>query len=116
MTPAEPSALDRPWRLWASALILGALGFSLLMGFVVIPVIQGRAAGLDAYTAICRAVGILPGSPAARQPVSSAAAEPVTQVAWSADLLRAFARSDRQAGAALAETCAACHGQRGIAP
>jgi cytochrome c553 len=115
MQPAEPEALDRPWRLWASIIIVGVLGFSVVFGFIVLPVVQGYAAGVDPFTAICRAIGIAPGSPAMRQPTSEAKAQPATQVAWSTDLLRTLSRPT-PAGAELAEACVGCHGERGISP
>ena len=95
MTPAEPDALDKPWRLWASVAIISVLAFSVVFGFLILPVVQGRAAGIDAFTAICRAVGIATGSPAAPQPTSSARAEPATEVAWSTRLLRYPIAPDR---------------------
>jgi len=104
--------LDRPWRLWASVAILAVFAFSVLFGFVLLPVIQGRSAGLDAWTSICRALGIAPGSPAAPQPTSDAKAQPTTRVAWSAALMDALARPSA-AGAALAPGCATCHGRDG---
>jgi cytochrome c553 len=115
MQPAEPEALDRPWRLWASVIIVGVLAFSVVFGFLVLPVVQGYAAGVDPFTAICRAVGLAPGSPAMRQPTSAAKAQPTTQVAWSTDLLRTLARPGL-AGAEVAQACVACHGERGISP
>jgi len=114
MQPAEPEALDRPWRLWASIIILGVLGFSVVFGFLVLPVVQGYSAGLDPFTAICRAIGIVPGSPARRQPGGESAAEPTTRVAWSTDLLRTLSQPT-PAGAEVAQACVACHGERGIA-
>lgn len=115
MQPAEFEALDRPWRRWASLLIVGILGFSVVFGFIVLPVVQGYGAGVDPWTAICRAVGIVPGSPTMRQPTSAAKAEPTTDVAWSTDLLRSLSRPGA-AGAEVAQGCIACHGERGIAP
>ncbi len=115
MQPAEFEALDRPWRRWASLLIVGILGFSVVFGFIVLPVVQGYGAGVDPWTAICRAVGIVPGSPTMRQPTSAAKAEPTTDVAWSTDLLRSLSRPGL-AGAEVAQACVACHGERGIAP
>ena len=114
MRPAEWHELDRPWRLWASVIIVALLAWSVLFGFLLLPIVQGRAAGIDAFTAICRAVGIVPGSPAMRQPVSEASAQPTTRVAWSTRLLYDLSRPS-EAGAELAQACAACHGQRGIA-
>src|SRR5262245_30424522 len=108
----EPDPRDRPWRLWASVAILSVFAFSVLFGFVLLPVIQGRGAGLDAWTSICRALGIAPGSPSAQQPTSDATPQPTTRVAWSAGLMDGLARPSA-AGAALATPCAACHGRDG---
>lgn len=115
MKPAEYSALDHNWRLWASIIIVGVLLFSVVFGFLIIPVLQGRAAGLDAFTAICRAVGILPGAPPVRQPSTDAQAVPTTEVAWSPNLIRRLGQPT-PAGAEVAQACAACHGERGISP
>jgi cytochrome c553 len=115
MPSADPEALDRPWRFWASIIIVSALGFSVVFGFFVIPVVQGYSAGIDPFTAICRAVGIEPGAPPVRQPRSEAKAQPTTQVAWSPDLLRTLSRPGK-AGAEVAQGCLACHGETGIAP
>jgi len=103
--------LDRPWRLWASIAILSAFAFSVLFGFVLLPVVQGRGAGIDAWTSICRALGIAAGSPAAPQPTSDAKAQPTTRVAWSAELMDALARP--RGGGTLAAGCATCHGRDG---
>ena len=92
MQPAEIEALDRPWRRWASLIIVGALAFSVLFGFVLLPVVQGYQADIDPFTAICRALGISPGSPVSPQPPSDAVAAPTTTVAWSTDLLRSLAQ------------------------
>src|SRR4051795_5762598 len=88
-----PDPLDRPWRLWASVAILSVFAFSVLFGFVLMPVMQGRAAGIDAFDAICRALGITPGSPAERQPTTNAKAQPATRVAWSADLMNSLTKA-----------------------
>ena len=115
MTGAERETLDRPWRIWASIIIVSVLAFSVVFGFLVIPVIQGYGAGIDPFTAICRAIGIAPGAPSARQPRSEAQAQPTTLVAWSAALLRNLSRPT-QGGAEVAAGCTPCHGERGIAP
>ncbi len=115
MQPAEPEALDRPWRQWASVIIVGVLAISVVFGFVLLPIVQGYSAGIDPWTAICRAVGIVPGSPAMRQPTSEAKAQPTTQVAWSTDLLRTLSQPTA-AAAETAQACVACHGERGISP
>ena len=114
MSQLEENSIDRPWRLWASLIVIGALAMGVLSGLVLIPVVQGAAAGIDPFTAICRAIGILPGSPAAQQPVSTAAAHPVSDVAWDTAILTRLNAGDKKLGAATAELCAACHGAQGI--
>jgi len=115
MAHPQPDALDRPWRLWASIIILSVLAFSVVFGFLVLPVVQGYIVGIDPFTAICRAIGLSPGSPAMQQPRSEAKAEPTTRVAWNTDLLRTLSRPG-ESGKATADICAGCHGERGIAP
>ena len=84
---SEPHVLDQPWRVWASVVVFGILLSGIILGVVIIPVVQGRSAGLDAYTAICRALGILPGSPARQQVVDRTPPSPVSQVAWTPSVL-----------------------------
>lgn len=115
MAPSDPAALDRPWRVWASVAIVGVLLFSVVFGFIVIPVVQGYAGGIDPYTAICRAIGLAPGAPPMPQPQSQAQAQPTTLVSWSPDLLRQLSRPSPIA-AETAQQCAACHGEQGVAP
>src|SRR5262249_37448244 len=96
--PSEPRVLDQPWRLWASVAVFGILLFGVLLGILIIPIVQGRSAGLDAYTAICRALGILPGSPAQPQPTTTSPPTPVSQVIWTPEVLQILARGDTARG------------------
>jgi cytochrome c553 len=96
---------------------MGILLAGILLGVVVIPVVQGWSAGLDAYTAICRALGILPGSPAQPQPLDKTPASPVSQVIWTPSVLQILARADVAKGRAkVEEVCVSCHGQTGVSP
>jgi cytochrome c553 len=105
------------WRLWAFTSVLAVLAVAASLGFVVLPVVQGRAGGIDAFTAICRAVGILPGSPARPTPPSQSSPRPVTQVAWTAETLAALYRADRANGGRIAEErCVSCHLLDGNSP
>src|SRR6516165_8561974 len=99
-------------RVW---LVVGALLlFGGLLAFIVIPLVQSRAAGIDGFTAICRALGILPGSPARVTPVAHATPQPVTQVAWTTVTLSEIERADPKRGAEVAkERCVACHSPDG---
>lgn len=109
--------MDRSWRIWGTAGVLAVLVLAGVLGFVVLPVVQGRAAGIGAYIAICRAVGILPGSPARPTPISRATAQPVTQVSWSPATFNELYHADRAAGARLAQQrCIACHTVEGNTP
>jgi cytochrome c553 len=59
----------------------------------------------------------MPGSPAVPQPVSTASALPVSSVSWSPQVLRILAAGKSQRGAQIAaQTCAACHGDKGLSP
>jgi cytochrome c553 len=110
--PAEQAALDRPWRLWASAVVALFVAAAALLGFLVVPATE--RSGFDALAVICRAIGI-PGyqSDEAEAPAGQGAA--VQTVAWTADTRGALAAADPARGAALAaETCAACHGEAGV--
>ena len=86
--------------------------------FVVIPIVQGSAAGIDPFTAICRAIGIAPGSPARPTPSSEAPPYPVTRVSWTdATLGRAVPGDGARTASALAqERCIACHTVEGNTP
>ncbi len=111
----EPDALDRPWRVWASIAVGGIVLSGILLGVLIIPVVQGRSEGIDAYTAICRALGILPGSPARQQVPDRTPPTPVSQVVWTPALLQVLAEARPERGRAKAqEVCVACHGEQGV--
>lgn len=111
---SEPHVLDQPWRMWSSVAVVGILLSGILLGVLVIPIVQGRSVGIDAYTAICRALGILPGSPAQPTPTDKTPSTPVSQVIWTSDILQILARADvRRGHAKVQEVCVACHGEKG---
>ena len=113
--PVPTETLDRPWRLWASAAILGALLTGAILAFLVIPSFQRANAGVDLWTAVCRSLGIVEGSPAYRQPVDRAKALPVSQVAWGPRVFDLLDGAERARGAQVAAaTCFACHGEKGV--
>jgi cytochrome c553 len=118
MAPAsapESDALDRPWRIWASVAVFGIVLGGVLLGVLIIPVVQGRSDGIDAYTAICRALGILPGSPARQQVPDRTPPTPVSQVVWTPGVLQILADAKPDRGRAKAqEVCVACHGEQGV--
>ncbi len=112
---SEPHVLDQPWRIWASVAVFGIVLIGIVLGVVIIPVVQGRSDGIDAYTAICRALGILPGSPARQQVTDRTPPTPVSQVVWTPALLQTLADAKPERGRAKAqEVCVACHGEQGV--
>jgi cytochrome c553 len=114
---SDPHVLDQPWRIWSTIAVMSILLMGILLGAVVIPIVQGWGAGLDAYTAICRALGILPGSPAQPQPSDRTPSTPVSQVIWTPEVLQILARADVEKGRAkVQEVCVACHGETGVSP
>jgi cytochrome c553 len=115
---AEPPPVRRErWTLIGGAIVAAVSLFSIGFGLVVLPILQAPNAGIDPWTAICRAMGVKPGSPAQRQPPMSATAAPVSQVRWTARTLGVLAAADPRPGAALAQSlCSACHGDDGRSP
>ena len=113
--PAEERAVDRRWRLWAVAVVVLAVLAAGLLGLVIIPAGQRENAHLDMGHAMRRAAGLEPGSPAVAQPRSRATSLPVSQVSWDPEIMRILASGNTRRGEQLvAETCAACHGTKGL--
>src|SRR6185503_19872576 len=111
----EPHVLDRPWRIWATIAVSAVALAGVLLGVLIIPVVQGRGDGIDAYTASCRALGILPGSPARRQVSDRTRPTPVSQVVWTPDVLQILADAKPERGRAkVQEVCVTCHGEHGV--
>ena len=111
----EPRVLNQPWRMWASIAVLAIVLSGVVLGVLIIPVVQGRSDGIDAYTAICRALGILPGSPARQQIPDRTPPTPVSQVVWTPGILQILADAKPERGRAKAqEVCVACHGEQGV--
>jgi cytochrome c553 len=112
---SDSHILDQPWRVWATISIMGIVLVGILLGVIIIPVVQGWRAGIDPYTAICRAIGILPGSPARPQMVDRRPATPVSQVVWTPDVLQILAEAKPERGhAKVQEVCVSCHGEQGV--
>jgi cytochrome c553 len=112
-----PQRADQAWQRWSTLAVIVAVVAAALLGFVVLPVVEGRSAGVDAWTAICRSLGIGAGSPAARQPTSTAKAQPVSQVAWTTQVIDRLQHPNAASGRDIATNiCAGCHGANGASP
>lgn len=111
------ASTDRSWTLWSAVAVAGFLLVGIGLGMLIVPVVQGEGGGIDAYTAICRAFGILPGTPARPNPPTEASPFPVTRVAWTQHTIDEVTRADRDNGAKIAaERCIACHTVEGNTP
>lgn len=112
--PETPKA-DSRWMTAAGGLVATFVVVFSLVGFVILPIAQGAQIGLDPWEAICRAVGIQPGTPAMRQPPSTGQPNPVSRVAWTPGILDRLAAGSQRRGEQLAiEVCSSCHGEEGI--
>jgi cytochrome c553 len=106
---------DRQWRIWASVAVSATVLSGILLGVLIIPVVQGRSEGIDAYTAICRALGVLPGSPARQQVIDRTPPTPVSQVVWTPGVLQILHDAHPERGRAkVKEVCISCHGEDGV--
>jgi cytochrome c553 len=113
--PPGQRSIDRPWRIWASVIVVLALFTAGLLGLVIIPAGQRENAHLSMGEAVHRAAGLSPGSPAVPQPFARATAIPVSQVSWDPEIMRILRSGNTKRGADLAtRTCAACHGDKGL--
>ena len=112
---SEQREMDRPWRIRAALVVVAALSIGGLIGFVIIPLGQKENAHLSMRHAMARAAGLEPGSPAVAQPINTASPIPVSTVSWDPQIMKVLASGNTQHGAALAaQTCAACHGDKGL--
>lgn len=108
---------DRPWRARAAGAVVVLVATGSLIGFVLIPAGQKSGAHLTMGHAMERAAGLEPGSPAVPQPLATSTSIPVSTVSWSPEVLRILAAGRTERGAQIAaQTCAACHGDKGLSP
>src|SRR4029453_3054506 len=111
----DPRVLDQPWRVWASVAVLGIMIGGIVLGIIVIPIVQGQSASIDPFTAICRAIGVLPGSPPRPQIADRSPPTPVSQVVWTPEGLQVIGEARAERGRAkVQEVCVSCHGENGV--
>jgi cytochrome c553 len=108
----EPSSLDNPWPRIGWLATAGLLAVSVVLGFVVLGRDQQNGPTLDAWTAICRALGIAADTGSAGEPQPPLRTP--TRVAWTRAALAQIAAGDAERGAFVAMNCTACHGEQGV--
>lgn len=112
---AEQKAVDHRRRRLAATAVASAVLVGGLIGFVLIPAAQKSGAHLTMGHAMARAAGLAPGSPAVPQPINTASPIPVSTVSWNPEIMAILAAGNSRRGAAIAaQTCAACHGDKGL--
>jgi cytochrome c553 len=109
-----PFRLDNSWPSigWWSAAVLVSVSF--VLGFVVLARYQQDGPTLDAWTAICRAIGITADTGPAGEPQPPLRTP--TRIAWTSATLALVASGSEQNGAFVALNCGACHGEQGVSP
>lgn len=96
-------------------MVVGTVITGSLIGFVLIPAGQKENAHLGMGHAMQRAAGLEAGSPAVPQPINTATSIPVSTVSWDPQVLKILAAGKTQRGAEIAaQTCVACHGEKGL--
>lgn len=112
MVPSKSGpAADRAFSIRVTIGIAVAAVVIWVASFLILPVIDIRNAGIDSWTAICRAIGI--GAPP--PPQVSVNTVPVSTVAWTGATMDTLAAGDVQRGEAMAaESCQACHIPNGL--
>ena len=96
---------------WVTAVLVGIFA---VLSFFVLARYQQNGPPLDAWTAICRAIGV-----SADDRLAGAPQPPLrtpTRIAWTRDTLARVASGSEQNGALVALNCGACHGENGVSP
>jgi cytochrome c553 len=109
--PSPPAPKGDRFGFKAAGIVVAVAAGAWLTSFIAVPVIEGRANGLSAFDAICRAIGI--GLPATQDSLTGPAP---SQVAWTPATFDSLAKGNTVAGAKIAQdVCQACHVANGQA-
>lgn len=110
--------MPRAWLhdRWVTASIAITAAFAVaavLLGFVILPLLQGNRLYANLWDAICSAAGVLTRSTQA--PIVTARQE-TTKVVLTPTMLQPADADAIGRGATLAQNCTMCHGARGLSP
>jgi cytochrome c553 len=101
---------------WVTASIAITAAFAVaaaLLGFIILPLLQGDRLYADLWDAICSAAGVLTRS--APAPIV-AAPRATTKVVLTPTMMQPADADAIGRGATLAQNCTMCHGARGLSP
>jgi cytochrome c553 len=111
MSQEAPLSAKDPWIVRSIAVAAAIFVGSVILGFMVFPLIQPNARASSLWDAICSAAGIV------RAPTSEKPIEPgftVSSAVMTSDMLRGADAESIGRGATLAHQCAICHGPTGV--
>jgi cytochrome c553 len=111
MSQETPLSPRDPWVVRSVVAAAAIFVASLVLGFMVFPLIQPNARASGLWDAICSAAGIV------RGPTSETPIEPdykVSPAVMTSDMLRGADPDSIGRGATLAQQCAICHGPTGV--
>jgi len=101
---------------WVTASVAITAAFAvaaILLGFVILPLLQGNRLYANLWDAICSAAGVLTRSV---QTAIVPPREPVTKVVLTPTMMQPADADAIGRGATLAQNCTTCHGARGLSP
>ena len=101
------------WVTTSVAITTGIAVGALLLGFVILPLMQGGQLYANLWDAICSAAGVLTRSVATTIVTGRV---PTTRVVLTPDMLQPADADAIGRGATLSQNCTMCHGARGLSP
>jgi cytochrome c553 len=111
MSHETPLSPRDPWVVRSVGVVAAIFVVSLILGFMVFPLIQPNARASGLWDAICSAAGVVR-EPNGEKPIEPAF--PVSTAVMTSDMLRGADAESIGRGATLAHQCAICHGPTGV--
>jgi cytochrome c553 len=108
---STPLSLRDPWVARSVGFVAAILSATVVLGFMVFPLIQTHGRAESLWDAICSAAGV------ARLPSSETPVEPdfkLSDAVMTSDMLPGADAESIGRGATLAHQCAICHGPTGV--
>jgi cytochrome c553 len=111
MSQETPLSRKDPWVVRSVGVVAAIFVASVVLGFMVFPLVQHNARASGLWDAICSAAGIV------RESSSEKPIEPdfkISSALMTSDMLRGADAESIGRGATLAHQCANCHGPTGV--
>ena len=111
MSQETPLSWKDPWVVRSVVVVAAIFAVSMILGFMVFPLVQPNARASSLWDAICSAAGV------ARVSSSEKPIEPsfkVSPAVMTSDMLHGVDAESIGRGATLAHQCAICHGPTGV--